>query len=389
MKHLASVPLMVKRMIVPACVALTLIGGTAAAVAATASPATGATTTGATATGATTTGATTTKAPAKTAPLTWHPLTLINGWKSASVKNLVRGTPAWALGGGVVYLRGGIEQPVPSSAPFAVLPKPARPTRNLYIEVQTAGEVPGILYVGADGTMWAYSGNATGLTSLAAVSYPAATMKSAKLGLEHGWASSQSIYGTGDPSYAISAGVVYLSGSLHSTGTSHVAALLPKAARPAQQLFIQVYEYGGSTGWLQILPTGQVEVFGSEASLYTSLAGVSYPTASAKWHTFALESDWTSGAKKFHTAAPEYTVIGGVVYLNGSMYETKYVDGLWTDLPAAARTKADVLSIEVDVAGGNAGELGITDSLGLIASQPDTRAQAFTALAGIAYPQSS
>jgi hypothetical protein len=371
MKHLASVPLMVKRVIVPACVALTLIGGTAAA----------------TATAATS--ATATKAAGKPAPLTWHPLTLIHGWKSASVKNLVRGTPAWALYNGVVYLRGGIKQPVSGNDMFALLPKSERPTRNLYIEVQTADEFPGVLYIGANGDMEAYFGNANGLTSLSGVSYPAATMKSAKLGLEHGWASSQSIYQTGDPSYAISGGVVYLSGSLHTSGTSHVAALLPKAARPAQQLFIQIYEDGGSTGWLQILPTGQVEVFGPYASFYTSLAGVSYPTASAKWHAFSLESDWTSGAKKFHTAAPDYTVIGGVVYLSGSMYETKNIDGLWSLLTAATRTKADVLSIEVDTSGGTAGELGITSSLGLIGSQPDTNARAFTSLAGVSYPQSS
>ena len=56
---------------------------------------------------------------------------------------------------------------------------------------------------------------------------------------------------------------------------------------------------------------------------------------------------------------------------------------------AAARTKADVLSIEVDTSGGTAGELGITDSLGLIASQPDSNARAFTSLAGVAYPPSS
>jgi hypothetical protein len=376
MKQLAPLVLMVKRSIAPACVALTLIGATATTATAANAPANAAANAAANA------------GPATIAPLTWHPLTLLHGWKSASASNLVRGIPAWAVRGGVVYLRGGIKQPSPGSETFALLPKSARPARNLYIEVQTADEAPGILYIGANGTMDAYGGNAEGLESLAAVSYPAASMKSGKLGLEHGWTSSQPVYATGDPSYAISGGVVYLSGSLHG-GSSHVAALLPKAARPARDLFIQVYEYAGNTGWLEILPTGQVEVFGPWDSLYTSLAGVSYPTASAKWHTFALESDWTSGAKKFRTAAPEYTVIGGVVYLNGSMYETKNIDGLWTDLPAAARTKADVLSIEVDTAGGNAGELAITARLGLIASQPDSNARAFSSLAGIAYPQTS
>ena len=243
--------------------------------------------------------------------------------------------------------------------------------------------------MGADGTMEAYAGNADAFTSLSAVSYPAATMKSHKFALEHGWASSQSVYQTGDPSYAISGGVVYLSGSMHTAGTSHVATLLPKAARPAQQMFVLVYTIDGTPGWLQILPTGQVEAFGPGAAGYTSLAGVSYPAAGAKWHTFALEDGWKSGLAKFRTANPAYTVIGGVVYLTGSMYEATGNVGLWTNLPAAARTAADVLEIETDTSGGNAGAVAVTNSLGLVSSMPFSNAKVFTSLAGIAYPKNS
>src|SRR5262249_28697291 len=54
-----------------------------------------------------------------------------------------------------------------------------------------------------------------------------------ELNLVNGWVSSQGDWNSGDPSYAISGGVVYLSGSLHG-GISHsVFAVLPKAARPA------------------------------------------------------------------------------------------------------------------------------------------------------------
>ena len=63
--------------------------------------------------------------------------------------------------------------------------------------------------------------------------------------------------------------------------------------------------------------------------------------------------------------------------------------GLWTNLPAAARTKADVLEIEVYTVDGTTGAVAITDSLGLISSMPFTDAEDFTSLAGIAYPQGS
>ena len=374
MRYLASLPLRSARLTLSAVALLTVIGGTAAAAApAQAAPSHGSVR----------------SAPAKPVMFTWHPINLINGWKSASKSTLVTGTPAWALSNGVVYLRGAVEQPNPSgSYVFGQLPKSARPTRDLYIEVFTSSDVPGTLYIGAKGTLEVFLGNSFTFTSLAAVSYPAATMKSHKLALEHGWASSQSSYDTGDPSYAISGGVVYLSGSMHSTGTSRVATLLPKAARPAQQMFVPVYTFDGSTGWLQILPTGQIEALGPDATIYTSLAGISYPAIGAKWHNFTLVDGWTSGLKHFHTANPAYTVIGGVVYLTGSMYEATGNVGLWTFLPSATRTH-DVLEIETDASAGTSGAVAITSSLGLVSSMPFSNAKTFTSLASIAYPQSS
>ncbi len=376
MKHVVSPLLRAARLIVPALVTAALLGGTLTAGTATA--------------GTATAGTAATAAGAPSAAVTWHPITLANGWTSASKSTLLTGTPSYAISGGVVYLRGAVKQPNPDgSSIVAQLPKAAWPARNLYLQVFTNADVAGILYVGDNGTMEAYAGNADAFTSLSAVSYPAATMKVKKLTLEHGWVSSQPVYTTGDPSYAISGGVVYLSGSMHTGGTSRVVTLLPKAARPAHQMFVLVYTLDGTPGWLQILPTGQVEAFGPDAVYYTSLAGVSYPAAGAKWHTFALEDGWKSGQARFRTAAPAYTVIGGVVYLTGSMYEATQDIGLWASLPAAARTAADVLEIEVATSGGTAGAMAITDSLGLVSSMPFRGAQAFTSLDGIAYPKNS
>jgi hypothetical protein len=321
--------------------------------------------------------------------LSWHPFTLINGWRSASEKALVTGQPAWAIHNGVAYFRGAIKQPNPdASSTFAQLPSAARPARNLYIEVYTNGHVPGILYVGADGGVEAYDGDASTFTSLASVSYPTPAFKAHKLTLTNGWVSSQPNYDTGNPSYAVSGGVVYLSGSLHA-GTAPQATVLPKPARPAHQMIVSVYTFDGSTGWLRILPTGQVEIFGSEATSYTSLANISYPVAATKWHDFKLEDGWTSGRASYHTADPSYAIIGGVVYLTGSMRETKDHVGLWANLPAGVRTAADVLEIETATANGTVGGLAVTNLFGLVSSTPFTNAQHFTSLGAIAYPQSS
>jgi hypothetical protein len=372
MKHLASLPRRAARFILPAVIALTVIGGSAMAAA---------------------------PAAASSAPpvwpattFIWHPIPLENGWQSASTSKLVTGTPAWAISNGVVYLRGAIKQPVTDGgAIFAQLPKSVTPSHDLYINVFTADNAPGIVWLRATGAMEAYQGNADSFASLSGISYPVPTMKSHKLGLEHGWVSSQSVWNTGDPSYAISGGVVYLSGSMQG-GTSPVATVLPKAARPAQLLVIQVYNYAGATGRLKILPTGQIEALGSSAVSYTSLAGVSYPAVGATWHSFSLataSADWTSGAAKYHTAAPGYTVIGGVVYLNGSMYETADVDGFWTELPAAAKTAADVLDLETASFGGNSGAITITDGAGIVSSVPYKNCMTFTSLAGLHYPRNS
>lgn len=355
-------------LIVPAAALLTLVGGTAA-VAAPAAGAVGAT---------------------SVSKLTWHPFTLLNGWKSASVKTLVTGQPAWAFRGGIVYYRGAIKQSkVAGSTQFARLPSYARPKHNLYIQIYTSQDTPGVLYVGGDGTLKAYDGNSFSFTSLAAVSYPTAAIAPHKLTLKNGWTSSQSSYDTGDPCYAISGGVVYLSGSMHTNGSSQLATVLPKAARPAHQMYISVYTFDGSTGSLQILPTGQVEVFGADAGEYTSLANISYPATGARWHNFSLVDGWKSGQTNYHTATPAYTIINGIVYLNGSMLDPKGKIGLWTELPAGVRTAADVLEIEVGTANGTAGGIAITNSLGLVSSTPFSNAKQFTSLAGIAYPQTS
>jgi hypothetical protein len=119
--------------------------------------------------------------------------------------------------------------------------------------------------------------------ALAAAQSHAAKVAFHKLNLINGWQSSQPTYSSGNPSYAISGGIVYLSGSLHTAGTSEVFARLPKAARPAHNMWITVYTFGDTTGTLYIGHNGLMYAFSSTASDaedYTSLAAVSYPVNS-------------------------------------------------------------------------------------------------------------
>jgi hypothetical protein len=110
--------------------------------------------------------------------VTWQTLSLKNGWTS-SQSVYGTGNPKASLQNGIVYLSGSLNQPTPGSFIFATLPKADRPTHNLYIPIYTNGDSYGSLYIGADGTMEAFSPTSCGsgntaqcFTSLATVSFP-------------------------------------------------------------------------------------------------------------------------------------------------------------------------------------------------------------------------
>jgi hypothetical protein len=115
---------------------------------------------------------------ARRAPaITWHKLTLLHGWKS-SQSQYDSGNPEYSVSNGVVYLAGSLHQASGTSQEFAVLPKAARPTHDLWITVYTMSGTSGTLYIGANGDMAATSltpADAQDYTSLATVSYPASS----------------------------------------------------------------------------------------------------------------------------------------------------------------------------------------------------------------------
>jgi hypothetical protein len=220
------------------------------------------------------------------ATTTMHMLSLVNGWQGNVYGD---GDPAYKVTGGVVHLTGDLHQPSGSNEEFAVLPAAARPARTLYLNVDTYGNTTGVLRIYPDGVMQAYQGNGQNvtsqdLTSLSGVSFPAALTATRPLSLLNGWQSSQSAYGTGDPSYTVTGGVVYLSGSVNQpSGTNEEFTVLPRAARPAHDLWIMTYTYDGAVGALEITTSGVVDAFnysGNAAQQYTSLSAISYPVNS-------------------------------------------------------------------------------------------------------------
>jgi hypothetical protein len=116
---------------------------------------------------------------ARSARITFHRLSLVNGWKPAP-KTYDAGTPSYTVSNGIVYLSGGIFQPVQGKAEFAVLPKGARPATDLYITVSVEQGVSnvGTLLISPKGAMEVYATPtgvgtpASDFTALGGVSFP-------------------------------------------------------------------------------------------------------------------------------------------------------------------------------------------------------------------------
>ncbi len=314
----------------------------------------------------------------------WRPLGLINDWVSA--RTLGTGNPSWATQDGVVYLSGSIRNSKHDhSAEFAVLPPAARPAHRMYIMVSTEGGLVGYLRIEQSGLMSAVGPEAGGFTSLAGLSFPARSTRSHALVLQNGWASGQARWDAGAPSYQVSGGVVYLSGSVHG-GTSLAFATLPPDARPANDLYITVYTSGAAPGIVHVDTDGTLEAYFGSATSFTSLAGISFPVASASSHPLTTLNNWTGGC--CGAGNPAYLVRHGIVYLTGSLSQPGGSD-IVARLPASIRP-AHKLFIKVDTVDGTVGTVFIEPGGNLEAYSLDiSSAKQFTSLASISYPVNS
>jgi hypothetical protein len=219
------------------------------------------------------------------ANLAWHKLKLIHGWVSserrAGPSADDAGPPSYKLADGVVHLSGEITFASGTDPIAFVLPKGARPAKWLYMLTVTDEWAPGIVEVAPDGDVYLLDGNFASVGSLAGISFSVSSGWHS-LSLKNGWISLQSSDHTGTPSYRVSKGVVYLTGAVRegNSATSATFTVLPRSARPAHNLYITTYNIGGTVGYLYIESDGKVAGGGSDASIFTSLAGISFPLGS-------------------------------------------------------------------------------------------------------------
>jgi hypothetical protein len=119
-----------------------------------------------------------------------------------------------------------------------------------------------------------------GLTAPAASASSIQTCRWQPPTLINGWQSANAQSGTGDPSYCVENGIVYLSGSVSSQTGSGSAATLPQAAWPTHWPYFTVNTGQGNAS-LSIRPTGQITVFGGTGQPdETALSGISYQVTS-------------------------------------------------------------------------------------------------------------
>ena len=319
--------------------------------------------------------------------VTWHKLTVINGWVSAQ-STYSTGGPSYAVANGIVYLSGSILRASGHKVFFGVLPAAARPAHNIWTTVYTLDSTTGTLEIEPNGKLFAFGTSAPGFMSLAAVSYPASTTPSTPITLQHGWFSEQGQFNSGDPAYTVSNGIVYLSGSLATSGTRTIFGVLPKAARPQNTEYITAYTFGGTFGTLQIQPNGTMRAYAGSSTSFTSLAGISFPAASIGLVKLHLLNGWVSDQSVYNTGDPAYTVRHGVVYLAGSLATSGSINS-FAVLPPAARP-SHLLYIKMYTNASTVGVIFITPSGDIEASgltPGDSRL--FTSLASISYPLKS
>jgi|SRR5262250_695034 len=98
------------------------------------------------------------------------------------------------------------------------------------------------------------------------------------LTLKNGWKPATGFAGIRPPAYAISGGVVYLTGGMHQpSGSIRKFAVLPLGVRPKHTLWIGVFSEATTSAFLEIQPTGAMFIGGTDAQFFASLAGVSFP----------------------------------------------------------------------------------------------------------------
>jgi hypothetical protein len=319
--------------------------------------------------------------------LHFQKLALSNGWQPGGYDAGAPGVARSATG--MVYLRGALAGG--SSDYAATLPAGDRPAFYLYIPVfcsitqDTAGEVA----VQPDGFVDVEGAPCTSFTSLDGVSFPSAgtTLHFTHLRLTNGWSSENATYTSGNPKVArTSEGVTYLEGALGGGRVDDSSFSLPSRDRPASDAHTLTYTYGATTGSLWVTSSGPVTPGGDAAADYTSLDGISYPSAHTRHLTttrLPLQDGWHKADGEHVTAArsPE-----GIVYLEGLLAGGSEILEA-TKLPKQDRPIHD-LRMPIYTYGGAVGSILIRTT-GEVDIYGGSAAAAISSLWGVSFPVAS
>ena len=315
------------------------------------------------------------------------PLTLKNGWTNAPF-----GTSNAAVVNisGIVHFKGAIATTGTNPVPFT-LPAAFRPATSVWVPVDlcdaTNGRLviqhSGVVSVEAEGGTFS---NAQCFTSLDGAQFAKSATSFTNLTLKNGW--TNGAFGASKAAVRTINGVVYFKGAIATTGTNPVPFTLPKAFRPATNVFVKVDLCNATNGRLSIAPSGVVTVQAeggtfSNAQCFTSLDGASFAKAPAFFTNLTLKNGWTNAP--FGTSKAAVRGINGVVYLKGAIATTG-TNAVPFTLPANFHPGTDVY-VPVDLCNAANGRLHITHS-GVVDVEPEgnfSDAQCFTSLDGVSF----
>jgi len=322
---------------------------------------------------------------ATTAIPAYTTLKLVNGWTGYGF-GLAK--PAVANISGIVHLKGGMKTSGTNGVAFT-LPVADRPAAEVYVPVDECGATngrlviapSGVVSVEAQGNAW---NEAQCFVSLDGVTFAKTATSFTALTPLNGWTSFGS--GTATPAARTISGIVYLKGAIQTSGGNEEAFVLPAGDRPASTVYVPADLNNSTNGRLVIAPDGSVSVEAennwSDAQLFTSLDGVSFPKSATSFTALTPLNGWSSYGSG--TAAPAARTISGVVHLKGAI-KTSGTNSEAFVLPAAFRPTHN-LYVKVDLCNAHNGRLYITPSGTVTVSTSNwSAASCFTSLDGASF----
>jgi hypothetical protein len=316
--------------------------------------------------------------------------------------------PAWYKdSSGVIHLQGAVTQTSSSGLGASVigaLPAAARPAANVYTIVHTFNGTYADLVIQSNGQIGLISPRQPAIqdysfVSLEGISYRPSLAGSFIQIAGPDW-SGVPTFGSRDAKwYKDSSGVIHLEGSASQTHTigsdPNMLGLLPKAARPANDLYFVVHTFNGTYADLVIEPDGNISVINPRPPAvqdysFVSLESITFRPKPVANSITSIGADWSPFAG-FDSRVPAwFKDSSGVIHLQGAAKQTSTggaTPNLIATLPPAARPASTVYTV-VHTFNGTYADLSIAPN-GQIAvinpRPPAVQDYNFVSLEGITY----